>query len=346
MRGVFFAISLLASLCLTPLHAQEANPDQVGLVIPAFDGEFGQQAAFLAKLLIQSKSSSEDPLTRQRGIGRGVTYYVPASMAEPSHLSAERLARLNGFQGTLWGNAVPLLDGISYTAYLTLAPPFEDFRSDKREFWGVETQSGNLVLGPPSRTVAFRPMTFSLEQIQQYGGPETLQYCPILGGSCVRFETQQVSRAREVRSDGIVMRRGSVDYFVQFPVSEISDSDPVNYAALFIAYARGNLRQAIELGEVLVEEGQATNIRVDAHLYRAASFARLGNTDAARQEVISALELAPAAARALRYGIMVELSDASIDRPSSLASTYAAKFFANYVPQNDFDETVINLFFQ
>jgi len=336
-------ISSVFLLCagVAPLAAQQANTDQVGLVVPAFDGELGARVAFVLKTAIQRELASEDPVTGVRGIGRAATYYVPTQMAEPGHEQAARLARANGMQGTLWGVSTPLVDGVAYTAYLTLSEPFEDFRSEKREIWRIQSGEEVLSLEPPQRVVAFRPATFSPDTVERYGSPDGIEYCPIGGGDCVRFTTYAVTRARAVRNDGVVIRRGGKDYLVQMPMAEFLDADPVGYAALYLAYARGNLNLAIQKAGGLIEVAQSVSVKVDAYLFRAAAHARMKNFKGAREDIGAALELAPAAARTLRYAIMIEF--ASAGKPTEAAGAYAETFFRNYVAQTPFDKSVERL---
>ncbi len=321
--------------------AQQPNADQVGLVIPAFGEELGEPVAFVLKSAIQRQLSSEDPDTGVRGIGRGITYFVPDQMAKPSHGSAVRLAQLNGMQGTLWGAAAELIDGVAYTAFLTLSPPYQDFRSVRREFWTIEVEGQELRLAPPQMRIAFRPEVFTEEVVRAFGAPDGLLHCPLEGGPCITFPTYQISRLREMRGEGVVIRRGSVDYIVKLPTQALLDSDIVAYSALFLAYARGNLNDARRLAGHFVEASDSTELRVDAHLYRAAVEARLGRHESARSEIEAALVLSPAAARALRYAIMVELSAARA--VNARAREYAHVFQANYLPSSEFDKRMLAL---
>jgi hypothetical protein len=45
-----------------------------------------------------------------------------------SHEEAARLARLNGLQGTVWGYATELPDGVAIQSFLSLASTYEDFQ--------------------------------------------------------------------------------------------------------------------------------------------------------------------------------------------------------------------------
>lgn len=105
MHLKFMAFFLLVSVGTA--MAQETSRDQVGLVVPAFiaDGSVGESVAYLIKLSVQGELRSEDPVTKKTGYGRGISYFVPATMRTHSHEEAASLARLNGLQGTVWGYA-------------------------------------------------------------------------------------------------------------------------------------------------------------------------------------------------------------------------------------------------
>lgn len=327
--------------------AQEKSPDQVGLVFPAFfnaddtpPASLGQSVAYALKLTVQSYLSSEDP-TRigvpQSGYGRGITYYVPATMEEASHDAAARLARINGLQGTVWGITTPLIDGIAIQPFLTLAKPYEDFRDTRQEIWQVEVGGDTFRLGPPQHAVAFLSETVPASFVAQFGDPAAIDYCPE-DGSCVRFPDAQVSRVWSVRDDGrALIRRGGMDYEVQLPKSEIYTSEVVDYTNLFIAYARGNLNQAIAFADIYLERHGASGTAIDAHLYKAAAMARTGRTEEAAAEIQTALELNPVARRTLRYGIMLELLRTA--GPTEQSDEFYQTIVTNYGLTDPFDES-------
>ncbi len=328
--------------------AQEKSDDQVGLVFPAFftvdemtGDAAGQSIAFALKLTVQANLSSEDPTTSgqerpERGFGRGITYYVPATMAEPGHDAAERLARINGLQGTVWGLTTQLIDGIAIQPFLTLAPPYEDYRETQQEVWRVNVEGVPFTLGPPQQRIAFLPETVPAEFVQRFGNPSEIDYC-LRDGTCRTFPDAQVTRALSVSDDGeAVIRRGGVDYTVTLPTSDIYTSEVVDYANLYIAYARGNLNQAIALADLYLERHGPSGTALDARLYKAAALARTGRTEEADGEIRAALTLNPVARRALRFGIMVEL--ARKGAPTDQSDALFRVLEANYELTEEFEQ--------
>ncbi len=323
--------------------AQETSRDQVGLVVPAFisDGPVGESVAYLIKLSVQGELRSEDPVTQKKGYGRGISYFVPAAMRTHSHEEAASLARLNGLQGTLWGYATQLPDGVAIQSFLSLSPTYEDFRVTRNELWQWEGRGATLVLGPPQKNVGFRSETLTNELVKAFGSPSDLKFCPVNGGACVRFDDYQVARAFERTDTGARVRRGGVDYFARFPDSGLLRSEVIDYAGIFIAYARGNLNQVIKFADRYLERHGPSDAAIDVHLYRAAAHTRLGQVDQARSDIDAALELNPVSRRSLRYGIMVEL--VADGTPNERSESYFQMLEGTYGLSSDFDRRYASL---
>ncbi|RAI51895.1 hypothetical protein DOO74_20830 [Rhodobacteraceae bacterium AsT-22] len=323
--------------------AQETSRDQVGLVVPAFiaDGPVGESVAYLIKLSVQGELSSEDPVTKKRGYGRGISYFVPAAMRTHSHEEAARLARLNGLQGTVWGYATELPDGVAIQSFLSLNSTYEDFRVTRNELWQWEGRGATLVLGPPQQNVGFRSETLTNDLVKAFGSPSDLDFCPIDGGACVQFDDYQVARAFGRTDTGAIVRRGGVDYFLDFPDSGLARSEVIDYAGIFIAYARGNLNQVIQFADRYLERHGPSDAAIDVHLYRAAARARLGQVEAARGDIDAALELNPVSRRSLRYGIMVEL--AAVGKPNERSESYFQMLARTYGLSSEFDRRYASL---
>lgn len=348
------AAFLAAGVALAGIAAaQEKSGDQVGLVFPAFftldnttGDAAGQSIAFALKLTVQTSLSPEDPTTSgqrrpERGFGHGVTYFVPATMTEPGHEAAERLARINGLQGTVWGSTTQLIDGIAIQSFLTLAPPYEDYRETRQEDWRITVKGVSFALGPPQDRIAFLSETVPTEFVQRFGDPAKIDYC-LPDGSCRRFPDAQVARGMSVSDDGqAVIRRGGIDYVVRLPTSDIYTSEVVDYASLYIAYARGNLNQAIALANFYLERHGPSDTALDARLFKAAALARTGRIEEADDEIRAALALNPFARRALRYGIMVEL--AREGGPTDRSEELFQVFEASYELTGEFERTYQSL---
>jgi hypothetical protein len=337
-----FLSLLLAFLVLWgPVNAQIQNAGQVGVVVPAFDGEYGQSVAFTLRTLIRRSLSGQDPVTGDTGYGRGIAYYLPAPMGEPSHQGARALAERNGMQAVLWGQSTRLRDGIAYTSFLSIAHEYEDFRVVRPEHWSVTAEDVRLTLGPPRSFATFPPSVFSNEELDNLGHPSAFEHCPVGGGDCEVFEEYEIFRAIRVLRDGIIVDRDGTQYFVALPISGQIVSTPADYAGMFISYARGNFNDTLRRIEALISDDLPIDLRVDALLYRSSALARMERYDEARAAVEEAFALTPAAARTLRVAMMIEIAESGRWTPS--AEELWMVFDQNYLPQVQFDLDVLSL---
>lgn len=351
MIGTRMHLKFIASfvlLCWTgSVVAQETSRDQVGLVVPAFvsDSPLSESVAFLLSLLVkfgvQGELSSEDPTTMERGFGRGLVYFVPAQLRSPSHEQAASLARLNGLQGTIWGYATDLSGGVAIQTFFSISPTYEDFRATRNELWRWGEDKFALILGPPQENVAFRSETLTEDLVATFAPPSEIDFCPVDGGRCVRFSDPLEGRVTARTDTGAVVRRDRVEYIVRFPDSDLLRSEVIDYAGIFIAYARGNLNQVIQFADRYLERHGPSDAAIDVHLYRAAARARLGQVEAARGDIDAALELNPVSRRSLRYGIMVEL--VADGKPNERSESYFQMLDRTYGLSSEFDRRYASL---
>ena len=349
MKSLFvLSIRMLGAavgVCLQTVSAtaQEKSQDQVGLVFPAFsiegsisDNAIGKSVAFALKLTVQASLAFQDPVTKEIVYGRGITFYIPAMMAEANHGAAAKLARINGLQGTVWGYASELVDGIAIQPYLTIVPPYEDYRETQQEIWEVNLQGETFRLGPPQQTVTFLPETVPMALVTNFGDPSVIDYCREDNDACVQFEDAQVSRVWSVAEDGTArIRRAGTDYLVKLPSSGLYTSEVVDYANLFIAYTRGNLNQAVQLADRYLKNHRPSGTVIDAHLYKAAALARMDNFELADAEIRAAMKLNPLARRTLRYGIMLEIARSG--EPNERSKELFEILIANFGITDSFD---------
>lgn len=339
LMKTLLGLSAIALAAWAPANAQIQNNGQVGVVVTAFEGAFGQSVAFTLRTLIRSRLTGEDPVTRETGYGRGIAYYVPAPMEEPTHPNALSLAESNGMQAVLWGHSTRLLDGIAYTSVLSITDEYEDFRVVRPENWTVTLGEMHITLGPPRSFVPFPPSAFSKDDLENLGHPSAFEHCPVEGGSCEVFEDYQIFRAIRIVGDGIVVDRGGVEYFVALPISDQIVSTPAEYAVMFTSYARGNFNDTLRRTEELASDDLPTDLRVDALLYRSSVLARMERYDEAHEVVSEALALAPAVARTLRVAMMIEIAESG--RWTETAEELWAVFDQYYLPQVQFDLDVL-----
>ena len=302
--------------------------------------------AYAIKNGIQRQLASEHPRSGDASFGHAISYFTPKPLQAQSHEAAVELAQLNGLQATLWGVSYPLEDGIAVEPAMSISPVYQDYRRTPREVWRIEAEGVTLSAGPPQLAITFAPATFSQADVRRYGDLRGIRHCPVDGGDCVFFSTFQIGRVFTFEGDEAVLRRGGIDYRVPFPNSEILASEAIDYAAMVMAYFRGNFHQTRDLARRLADdvERASTSVRIDALLYRGAAAARLGDLDAAEADFAAARELNPMARRTLRYQLMGEIarwqeSGAGSDGIKALWSEY----LSYYNPEGDLDAALDEL---
>ncbi len=338
-RCVLIAVLALASIG-GAMSAEESNKDQVGIVIPAFrsDDGIGLQVAYAMKARIQALLASEHRLSPGKRFGSAISYLVPKPMREDTFDAAIALAELNGLQATLWGLTFTLTDGIAVEPHLAIDPSPNDYRAGRPELWQLAVDGENLTLGLPQYAIAFAPVTFSTEAVEKYGRVEGIPHCPVAGGKCVYFsDYSAISRAYGFEGNRATIHRGGNDYYVDFPSSELLKSEAIDYAAMIIAYYRGNFRQVVDIARTMTGKGSTVSVpaRIDALLYAGASEARIGLLDAASADFAAAAELNPIAQRTFRFRLMGEIMRWQAGDSSAAALLALWTEYRSYYPATD-----------
>jgi hypothetical protein len=288
----------------------EGNNDQVGIVFPALDGEqgFGAEVAYFLKLGVETTLRKRDPKRSKVSLGSGITYWIPAPLRNSSPEEGIDLAMLNGLQGTVWGTVYPLPDGVAVQAFLVLAPPYRDYREHRLEDWSVTLDGVMVTVGPPRSAVVFSPALFNRSVLADFGDPRKIKHCPKSGGPCEYFDTFGIERAYGFSGDQAIVRRGGIDYIVQFPNKSLLQTDIIDYTAMVIAWYRGDWNGVIERAQKLIKNSNAsTSVVIDAYLYRGAAKSRLGQSGAA--DFKAARDMNPSAERVLAYAMVGLVSD-------------------------------------
>src|SRR5262249_35754647 len=143
----------------------------------------GSAVATVLKLQIQKGLVKEDKTRPREILGRGAVYFVPVPLRDLSRYEAERLARVNGAQLTLWGRAFPYADGAIAQTYLSIPERYRDFRDTENELWTVNAAGLRLQLNVPRSYVEFSPIGIKRSLIDQYGSEKYLRFCPDKAGS-------------------------------------------------------------------------------------------------------------------------------------------------------------------
>lgn len=346
LRNGVIALVAFAALAAIPVIGQEPSHDQVGVVVPAFDseGSIGLEAAYAIKNAIQAKLASKHPRTGDQSFGFAIAYFVPKPLRDESYTAAVGLAQGNGLQATIWGTSYQLSDGIAIEPHLAISPEYEDYRELHQEYWAVDVAGTTVRLGPPALEVSFAPATFSEALVRKYGDVGGIAFCRQDGSGCGTFSDYSVTRLMGFSRGHAIVRRGGTDYYVDFSSEKLMDAEVTMYAAMALAYFRGNFYQVVDLASAIARHPElySTTVRIDALLYSGAARARLGNAGAAAEDFAMAAKLNPIAQRVLRFEIMADLSQVAAGDASRSLLEHWSRYRDLYGPAADAWETAVD----
>jgi len=199
-----------------------------------------------------------------------------------------------------------------------------------------------LEVALPRHAVVFTPATYTFADLKKYGDPRGIQHCRVDNGKCRFWNSYQISRVLAFDGDRAILRRGGVDYTVEFPNKALLETDIVDYTAMVIAYLRGNWFQVIDLAERLIQRADrtSTSVLIDAYLYRGAARYRTGNSG--RADFEDAIRLNPLASRSRKFLLMGVATDVMEKRQplTELKKTWkeSAEMLRAYEFAKDLDE--------
>ena len=198
----------------------------------------------------------------------------------------------------------------------------------------MDVSGHEFVLGPPQHVVSFDAETIPSDVIAKFRAPWDIYHCYEVG-ECLKFGDYRKAWIREFKDSKAVVNRGDGEFRISLPDSAIIDSEAAEYAAAYMAYANGDHEGVLELTDRYINEQEGSPAKIDVHLYRAASLARMGDLERAKNEIRNALEINPLARRSLRYGIMVEL--AAEGAANEVSDEYFKIIMEHYGPTSMFD---------
>ena len=333
--GVFFTfgcllVSIVYSVDLEVdvrvLHRdQESHTDQVGVVFPSFvNGEISYDSisSFVLKQSVSSnfiawrETKTSGGASFVKGLGSGVAYWVPRPMKEQSHLNAVELARLNGFQASVWGTVIKykvkgFFDGYILQPYFTYAGSYNDYRSNKLEFWEGVFEGVEIKVGIPSESISLPPYYIGEKTYTYFKSIEDLCFRNTSTGACLYLNGYKATRLRSVDSnEGLIKLTfyGARDivFEVRLPKEFFAPAIAVDYISMFVAYCRGDWEGAINHATSILEsQDLSLEIKRDALLYRGASLFRSGVNGI--HDITKAKELSPLSPVVAKYLVLANL---------------------------------------
>lgn len=302
-------------LCMSLTNtAAIAQPDQIALFIPAFEGpaELGRNVATVLNLRIWStlrrKPWPHNP--KDLDFGKGLIVWDPQAMPHQSHQQAETIAsEINVLaQVALWGKAYPYGDGIVVQANVSI-PSYRDYREQHNELWQVTLAGNPIIADIPRRRFELSSIVLDPAIIKHYSLPSALKiYANRKGGAPIgavgssylgiQFEHQQ-GLAKVIADD--------VTGWVRLPHLSQTPSEISAFMGGLLKIFRSDWQGALsDMERVLDNPNTRTPLTIDAHLYAGLAMEKSGRSGMARFE--KALKLNPYAKRSVRYLLMGHLS--------------------------------------
>lgn len=335
LRRLLFGCGLLAALGSGPASAE---PDQITLFIPAFEGPgaLGLNVATVLNLRIWStmrrKPWPHNP--DNLDFGRGLIIWSPEPLGVHTHTAAEAHARdLNTLaQLTLWGKAYPYGGGVVVKAQLSI-PDYRDFRTQRNERWEVTLGDERISTDLPRRRFELPSIVLSPNIIANYSQPSALkiysgrqddEVIGTVGGSFRGLVFERQLGLAKVKS-------GDAIGWVRLPkLSKVPTALP-SFVGGIIKVFRGDWQGAYsEMQRVIEHPATRAPARIDAHLLAGLALEKRGRSG--RKHFEQAVALNPYAKRSIRYLVMGEL--AALQRLSGQADGAArARLAADHLRQ-------------
>ncbi len=235
---------LLAGLGFVGLA--QSHEDQISIVVAQFDGpeSIGLGVANVLKLKLQTRAHTGEDTADHKSFGDGY-YQVSRLPIQPAgHQSAERRAKVNSSQITLWGSIASVGEMVLMKTYITVPSPYKDFRLTSNEIWTERLNGHELSVTLPRRRIDFSLQALPKEVMEYYASdlaemkicrtPE-MKNCPDRVGEGVRF--------KEMKGDDLVYVRYPVDRhgYVRLPkIVSSAHPDVVDYASGLMKIYRGD----------------------------------------------------------------------------------------------------------
>lgn len=283
----------------------ECRSGEVGVVIPAFDGEqpLGQQVATVLNLQIWQTLRRADGVGWQDR-GSGVVVWESEPLAEPRFAAAEKKTAERGCQLVFWGRTWKYGKDVVAQTYLSIL--------DRSVLWRTEFELEDgprtLELGLPRRRYEFAPIVLASDVVERYSRPEALELKSEPGGGHplgplgVEFAAleHRPGAARVVSEDDRVG-------WVQLPRLSRNRSEVVDFTGGVVRMLRGDWRGARDLLQRVVDHPAApASLVIDSLILQGVATENLGQNG--WPMIKRAYERNPHSRITARYGLQLRLA--------------------------------------
>jgi hypothetical protein len=293
---------------------------QFGVVIPAFSSPDGYDkiSTFVYREVLRTKFRnwvkrySPIPSKEPKGTGSGLAYFVPRPLEMPSQETAVALARINSMQAAIWGTVEFYsvqngFDGYLINTTLTYSGDYQDFRTEKLEYWNIRDQEYNFSVGLPRENIELPPYFVEKKIYDAYKNGKICYRRPN-DGRCFEFGPGSKTQIRSLdektgRIEVTEFGKRDVRYSAKLPKELFATNSGVGYAAMFIAYSRGDWDLAIQSADAVIGSTESdTAMQVDALLFKGASLFRKGENGL--KEIQWAKKISPRSQIVSRYLVL------------------------------------------
>lgn len=292
--------------------------DQVTLYIPAFqsdDANLGLAVATVMNLQVWQTLRKAPTPSPDVGFGHGVVIWDKEPLSAADFGTAEQVAA--GIQDpppqlVLWGKCYRYGEGVVAQAYLSL-PVTRSPRPTDPERWLVFLPGDNgealLESEIPTRRYAFEPIVLTRQVVETYSRPDALKlYAAQEGERVVGQVGDELVALRHAGPSDVEVTSAGVTGWLRLPSLASERSEVTDFTGGVVRAYRGDWMGVRSLMKKVTDNPQTpTQLRVDAHLYRALAAVKL-NKDP-NPDLLAAETLNPYARRVVVYRAMALLSD-------------------------------------
>ena len=320
-----FAFICWALLCCCASAQFAHAAEEISIYVPPFDGPTGLSQSVNTILRLQIwqtlRKVAEQGTSAAESLGDGTVKWGPHNLPTLSYLAADAFAghaRILS-QIVLFGTVQEYGSGAVVQAFLSIpeykkinAQYFADFRTQRKELWtvGIRVSGGDVEFfqDVPRRRMAFEPVVLTKELISNYSDLNSIiMYKPTRPDERIGPVGDIIEAVEQQGELALVRSEGRIGV-VRLPQLASHRSEIVDFASGLVRIFRGDWIGANELFARVIDNPNApTDIRIDAHLYRAMANARLGRATA--DDIEGALGLNPYAVRSVQFAAMALITE-------------------------------------
>ncbi len=301
-----------------PEQMMVSGADQVTLYVPAFqsdDANLGLAVATVLNLQVwQTLRESPTPNPDSLDFGKGVVVWDNEPLSSADFGTAEQAAARTQDpppQLVLWGKCYRYGEGVVAQAYLSL-PVTRSPRPTDPERWLVflpgDNGEASVESDIPTRRYAFEPIVLTGQVVETYSRPDALKLFAAQEGDRVIGQVGGEFKAeRHEGPSDVKVTSAGVTGWLRLPNLARERSEVTDFTGGVVRAYRGDWMGVRSLMKKVTDNPQTpTQLRVDAHLYRAMAAVRL-NRDP-EPDLLAAEALNPYARRVVVYRAMALLS--------------------------------------